>query len=161
MKIWQIDDAIEKLVDPETGELKDYEAFASLQMERNRKIEGMALWVKNLTAEANAIKAEEDGLKERRKALEKKAEGIRGYLTRITGGQAFHSAKAQIGFRTSKTLEVFNPSATVKWLEENGFDDYVKYSEPEVVKDGVKKLLKTVEHIPGCVLEEHKNISIK
>ena len=43
MTIYEIDNRIAELVDPETGELLDYEAFAELQMEREAKIENMAL----------------------------------------------------------------------------------------------------------------------
>lgn len=161
MKIWEIDDAIEKLIDPETGELKDFEAFAALNMERSRKIEGMAVWVKNLTAEAKALKAEEDNLAQRRKVLTNRAEGLKKYLSKITGGEAFKSTKAQISFRTTSSLNVFDVPAAAKWLEENGFDDYITYKEPEINKNNVKALLKTVECIPGCVLEQNNSISIK
>ena len=54
MKLYEIDQAILALVDPETGEILDYEAFSELKMKREEKIEGMALWHKNLTAEATA-----------------------------------------------------------------------------------------------------------
>lgn len=161
MKIWEIDDAIERLVDPETGELKDYDAFAALNMERNRKIEGMAVWVKNLTAEAKMLREEEKALAARRKVAENRAERLEAYLMRITGAQPFKSTRVQIGFRSSQRLNVFNTAAAVKWLEDNGFGDLVKYSEPTVSAEEVKKLLKTVEHIPGCAIEASKNINIK
>lgn len=48
MTIYEIDARMAGLIDPETGELLDYEAFASLQMEREAKIENMALWYKDL-----------------------------------------------------------------------------------------------------------------
>lgn len=70
MLLYEIDARIASLVDPETGELMDYEAFARLQMEREEKVEGLALWVKDLTARAKAVKEEADALTERRRALE-------------------------------------------------------------------------------------------
>ena len=81
MTLYEIDQAIQGLVDPETGELMDYEAFAALQMDRDAKIENMALWYKDLMADAKAIKEEADTLNERRKALENKAERLKSYLT--------------------------------------------------------------------------------
>ena len=77
MTLYEIDQAIQGLVDPETGELMDYEAFAALQMDRDAKIENMALWYKDLMADAKAIKEEADTLNERRKALENKAERLK------------------------------------------------------------------------------------
>lgn len=56
MTLYEIDQAIQGLVDPETGELMDYEAFAALQMDRDAKIENMALWYKDLMADAMAAK---------------------------------------------------------------------------------------------------------
>lgn len=55
MTLYEIDQAIQGLVDPETGELMDYEAFAALQMDRDAKIENMALWYKDLMADAKAM----------------------------------------------------------------------------------------------------------
>lgn len=161
MKIYQIEDAMMRLVDPETGELKDYEAFAALNMERNRKIEGMAIWYKNLAAEAKAIREEEVALAERRKVLERRAERLKEYIARVTGGERFNTSKVAVSFRSSQSLNVFNEEAAVKWLEENSFDELVTYNAPTVKKDEVKKILKTVENIPGCVLEDKRSTIIK
>ena len=38
MTLYEIDQAIQGLVDPETGELMDYEAFAALQMDRDARL---------------------------------------------------------------------------------------------------------------------------
>ena len=68
MSLYKIDRELESLVDPETGELLDFERFAELRMERERKIEDIALWHKNEVMEAKAIREEELALAERRKA---------------------------------------------------------------------------------------------
>ena len=161
MKLYEIEDAMMRLVDPETGEIRDYDAFAALNMDRNRKIEGMAIWWKNLAADAKAIREEEKALAERRKVLEARANRLKEYLGRITGGEKFSTSKVAISFRTSASLNVFNEEAVVAWLKENGFDEFVTYTAPTANKDDVKKILKTVEHIPGCVLEESRSVIIK
>ena len=75
----QIQELIENCVDPETGELTiDTAALDALQMEREAKIENLACYVKNLTADAKKIKAEEEALAQRRKAAENKAERLKG-----------------------------------------------------------------------------------
>ena len=56
MSIYDIDAAIVSLIDTETGEVSDEEAFDALQMERDKKAEHIGLWFKDLTAEAKAIK---------------------------------------------------------------------------------------------------------
>ena len=60
-------------VDEETGEITNLDELDALQMERDEKIENIALWVKNLTADAAAIKAEAQNLTKRQKAAENKA----------------------------------------------------------------------------------------
>ena len=69
MNIYEIDSAILACVDSETGEVIDIEKLAELQVERERKIESVACWVKNLTANAQNIREEEKVL----------AEGLEGY----------------------------------------------------------------------------------
>ena len=86
----QIQELIENSVDPETGELTlDPAALDALQMEREAKIENLACYVKNLTADAKAIKAEEQALSERRKAAENKAERLKRYLSDALEGEKF------------------------------------------------------------------------
>ena len=47
MTLYEIDSSLMSLVDEETGEILDKEAFDAVVMERDTKIENVALWVKN------------------------------------------------------------------------------------------------------------------
>ena len=69
--LYEIDNDILNCVDEETGEILDFEKLNSLQMERDKKIEGVALYIKQLNAEAALIREEEKALAERRKRKEK------------------------------------------------------------------------------------------
>ena len=64
--LYEINQDILDCVDMETGEILDVEALNALQMEREAKLEGVALWVKDLKAEAAAVKDEADKLNARR-----------------------------------------------------------------------------------------------
>lgn len=71
----QIMEAFEAAVDMETGEIINeaaYEALNRLQMEREEKIEGILLWIKNLTADANALKKRSRPLQTARRRLKEK-----------------------------------------------------------------------------------------
>jgi len=114
MTLYEIDQAIQGLVDPETGELMDYEAFAALQMDRDAKIENMALWYKDLMADAKAIKEEADTLNERRKALENKAERLKSYLSLALDGEKFQTARCSVTFRKTSSIQVSNPEALIR-----------------------------------------------
>lgn len=65
--LYQIDQAILECLDAETGEIIDAEKLDALFMEKNQKIENIALWIKNLQADALAYKAEKDAFAARQK----------------------------------------------------------------------------------------------
>ena len=67
MKLYEIDNAILECIDMETGEVIDAEKLDALNIERDAKIENVVLWIKDLKAEAEAIKAEKLTLAERQK----------------------------------------------------------------------------------------------
>lgn len=48
MTLYEIDQAIMECVDLETGEIIDVEILSELQMERETKLESVALWIKKL-----------------------------------------------------------------------------------------------------------------
>ena len=54
MSLYHIDQELENLIDQETGEVLDFDAFEALQMAWDAKIEGVLCWTKNLAAEAKA-----------------------------------------------------------------------------------------------------------
>lgn len=80
MNLYQIDSAIAECVDAESGEVLDFDKLAELSMERDRKIENIALWIKNDLSEAKAIREEEKTLAARRQSLERAAESKKRYL---------------------------------------------------------------------------------
>ena len=161
MTIYEIDNRIAELIDPETGELLDYEAFASLQMEREAKIENMALWYKDLTAEAKAIREEEKALAERRKSAENKAERLKGYLDEALAGESYKSAKVAVSYRRSKAVELADESAVINELESSGRGDCIYYTAPRVNKVALARLLKDGGAVPGAELVERNNIQVR
>lgn len=87
MTLYEIDSALEaaleKAFDPETGELIDEAAFEqteALQLARDAKIENVALWIKNLNSDAEALKAEKEAFAAREKAAKNKAESLKRWL---------------------------------------------------------------------------------
>ena len=161
MTIYDIDQRILELVDPETGELLDFDAFNELKMERDRKIESMALWVKELAATASAIKAEVDTLIDRKKAVERRCESLKRYLAEILQGEKFTTPRCAVSFRKSTSVQVDDQEQLVRWLEQNGYDDCVKYKEPEVSKTEVGKLIKSGMPVPFAHLEERQSMGVK
>lgn len=161
MKLYEIDQAIQALVDPESGELMDYDAFAQLQMEREKKLEGLALSIKNLSAEAKAIKEEEQALKERRTAAENKVKRLKEYLTRALDGEKFKTPRCSVSYRRNKALEVTDVAAVAEWLDDHGHIDLVVYSDPTIDKRAVGELIQRGEDVPGAALVERVSMTVR
>jgi len=142
MKIYEIDMEIERVlndVDPETGEvLFDPELIEALQMERDEKVENLALAVKNLRAEVEAFKNEEKALAERRKVAENQAERAKKYLEYVLGGEKFKTTKVSVSYTTSKSVET--DKDFVAWAKTHAAF-LLRYRDPEPDKAAVKTLL--------------------
>lgn len=151
--LYEIDEEILNCVDMETGEIIDVERLGQLQLAREDKVEGIALWIKNLLSDADAIKSEEEKLAQRRKANENKAKNLKEYLSKFLNGQKFKTPKVSISYRKSESVEVTNISK----LD----DDYLKFAEPMVDKAKVKKALKAGTVLQGVTLVENQNIQIR
>lgn len=153
MTLWEIDQGIMACLDAETGEIIDPEMLTALSMEREAKLENVACWIKNLRAEAAAIKVEKDALAKREKAAAKKAEDLENWLVQALGGQAFNTAKCAVGFRKSQRVDVLDkaiiPEAFMKAKTEYSPD-----------KNAIAAAIKAGQEVSGCVLTDYLNISI-
>lgn len=154
MTLWDIDQGILACLDAETGEIIDPEKLTALHMEREAKLENVALWIKNLRADAAAIKAEKDALAKREKAASKKAEDLENWLLQALGGQAFQTAKCAVSFRRSTMVNVLDLSHIPA--------EYLKVkTEYSPDKNAIAAAIKAGQEIGGCELVENLNISIK
>lgn len=161
MKLYEINREIEACLDFETGEILDSERLDALQMERSKKLEGVALWIKNLTADAKAIREEEKALAERRKAAEKRVESLSKWLTNALQGKKLSTAKVAVSFRRSERLDVIDNDSFCLWAMGNGRDDLLTFVPPEVNATAVKKAIKGGADIPYARIEERLNLQIK
>lgn len=159
MKLYEIDSQLEALVDPETGEIMDFDLFSQLHMEREQKIEGMGLWVKNLVSEAEAIKAEEANLKSRRVSAEKKAERLEEYLKYILQGEKFQTPKLAITFRKTSSVQIEDEESFKAWAQENNADLIKLKIEPS--KTAIKEAIKAGEEVKFASMVDGVSMTIK
>lgn len=152
--LYEIDQNILECLDMETGEIIDPERLDSLQMERNQKIESVALWVKNLSADALAYKAEKESFAQREKVAKAKIEQLKAWLTEALDGQKFSTAKCAVSFRKSERVEVTDEHSIPRvYMVET-----VTYA-PD--KSLIKEILKDGQEIMGCRLVKAINPQIK
>lgn len=154
MKLYEINDAILNCIDAETGEIIDAAALAALQMERNEKIESVALWIKNLAADVIAYKSEKDAFAAREKAAQAKIDSLKRYLTNALDGQKFTTQKCSVSFRKSEKVEIVDMAKIPK----NYITEEIT-EKPD--KNAIKASIKAGEEVPGCMIVENQNISIK
>ena len=151
--LYQIEEAIMDCVDTETGEIIDLERLDQLQIDRDAKIENIALFIKNLLSDAAGIKAEKDNLAQRQKAAENKANNLKKYLAGYLAGQKFSTSRVAISFRKSESVNVQELEALPK--------EYLKYKDPEPDKTAIKAALKAGKEVPGAEIVQSQNIQIK
>lgn len=151
--LYEIDADIINCVDAETGEIIDEEKLNALLMERSAKLEGVALWIKNLDSDAAAIRAEREALEKRQKAAENKAASLRAWLANALGGQKFSTARVAVSYRKSVSTEVDSESVAKTWCRKK-----ITYT-PD--KTSIKEALLSGMKIKGCRLVEKQNIQIK
>lgn len=161
MTLYEIDNAINSViengfkVDEDTGEVlftsKDIE---QLQLDRQSKIESIALYIKNKEALANDITEEIKTLTERKKAVERKIQSIKDYIQFVLGGEKFETAKCAISYRKSSKVEIDD----IEQVPE----DYIRLEiKKSPDKTAIKKAMNEGAEIAGCHVVECNNMTIK
>lgn len=149
----------EFVIDEETGEVLNADELDALQMERDTKIENIALYIKNLNALAADIKAEKDNLDNRMKAIERKAEGLKRYLKKSLNGYKFETARCKVSYRKSKQVVLAGE-----------FDEWAKENAPELLtvkttytpsKTAIKEAMLEGKSVKYAALVENTNLILK
>ena len=154
MNLFELCDAVRNFdleIDEETGEILNADELDALNIERDVKIENIALWIKNLKAEAEAVKKQKDAFQSREKSLTNKAERLKEWLAASLNGEKWKSDKVVLSWRKSESVDI-----------EEGFNDerFIKY-EPKISKMEIKTALKSGEIIKGASLVENNSLQIK
>ena len=158
MKLYEIDNAILDCIDLETGEVIDTERLDALNMERDAKIENVVLWIKDLMAEANAIKVEKQKLAERQKIAENKAESLKKWIAYALSGQKFITAKCAVSFRNTESVEVTEEGLEALMKEH---DELLTYKAPEPNKKAIKDAIKDGLSVAGVQLVQNVSTIIQ
>ena len=162
MNLYWVNNAIYKLydefVDPDTGEISDPDEFAAryaaLDISREEIIENTLLMYKNCIADAAAIADEIKVLKERKDALERKAERFKTDAADALGGEKFQTAKVAVAWRKS-TIATSDDESIAP-------DEYMKVTvtqKPD--KNAIKAAIKSGTEVSGWRLAENMNMTVR
>lgn len=163
MTLFDINQAILDCVDLDTGEIIDTAKLDELQMAKSEKIGNIAAYIKNVTAEAKAIKEEEDILAARRKACENKAKRLKEYLMTALNGEKYKDARVSVYYGKSAEAVRFagdDEHAFVEWAKANA-PEYLTIPEPVVNKAAVKEAINSGLEFSLASLESTKYIVVK
>ena len=135
-----------------------------VSLDLDTKIENIGCYIKNLEADVEALKREEDNLKARRKSAENKIEGLKRYLNGYLmacfpkdedrAKWKFKTAKVVLGYRKSNSVEV----PDIEKLDKN----FIKV-KTEVVPDktAIKDAIKSGKEVVGAFIKQNINLNIK
>jgi hypothetical protein len=142
--------------DEETGEVsaEAMARFTELQVQKEEKLDNLGAYYKNLLAEAKMLKEEEQSLKARREAKERKAENIKNYLAMILDGEKFESPRVACSWRKSESVAIDDAER----LPEEYTISKVTV-QPDKAK--IKEAIKSGAEIDGARLEVKNNLQVK
>lgn len=161
MQLYKINEQLERLindgalfVDTETGEVFDDKALDQLALDWDTKVTNTGCLIKNMEADAVAMKNEMDALKGRRERLEKRIDSLKKYLSFCLEGKKFHSPQVDISFRKSEQVEILEGCKIP--------DEYQKVKTTYTPdKTALKQAIKSGKTFDGISLVEKRNIQIK
>lgn len=173
MNLYEISDKLVTLIeegfDESTGEIYQTQeeldkAIDKCELDLDTKIENIGCYIKNLEAEIEAFKKEEDNLKKRRKTTENKIEGLKrylnGYLSAVYPNESdrakwkFKTPKVALGYRRSSSVEV----PDIEKLDKN----FVKIkTEVSADKTAIKNAIKDGQEVVGAFIKENINLNVR
>jgi len=154
MKLYEIDQAILECIDQETGDIVDIDRLEALEVERDQKVSNVACWIKNLKAEAEAIKAEKQNLAKRQTADENKIKQLKSWLDYALNGTTYKDARCAVSYRKSSSVEVAEGAI------ENLPEEYVKVTKEAKLTE-LKTALDLGYKFDGIELVEKSNIQVR
>ena len=164
MNLYEISENLRKVIeegfsfDEETGEiLFDEENLNELKETFVEKIDGIACYIKDLNARADAIKKEMDNLKARKEACERKAEKLKDYITnslKVVDMKGIETTRNKITFRKSVSVNVKEETLIAEKY-------FVEKVEKKLDKKAVMQDLKNGIEVAGCELLEKSNLQLK
>ena len=151
--LYDINSEILSCIDAETGEIIDVERLQALQMEREQKVENVALWYKNLLSDAAQYAEEESRFKAKKQRAQAQAERLKEYLFGSRAGEKYKSPRVSISYRTAPRVIVDDVLDLPP--------QFVKFAAPEPKKSDIMAAIKNGEEVRGAHVEATQSIVIK
>ena len=153
MTLYDIDASIAALIDPETGEITDFEALDALTMAREDKIRQIIYALRNAEAEETVIECEIERLTHKLKNTKKGVDSIKEYLKYALNGEKYKDATTTIYYRETEAV-VVEEGTTLP-------EEYLNYGKPTANKTALGEALRGGVTVPGVSIEKRRTMIIK
>lgn len=161
----EVFDEIEEEHEREIAQEAWFDTLTAIEGEFEIKAESVAQYIKELRAEAEAIKAEEQALSARRKAKEKRVKSLTDYLMmcmKRIHREKIETAKCKLSIRkNAESVQVADEDRLARQLAALGRSDLIRVKPPELDKTAIKKALQAGETINGAALGRTESLIIK
>lgn len=148
----------------EQAEQAWFEALECVEAAFADKAENVAAYIKQISAEADMLAAEEKSLRARRAQKEKRAKRLKAYLLESMQNvklTKIDAPMAKITVRNNAESAVIDDErAFIEWAQ-RGHDELLRHKTPEIDRAEVKRFLQAGGSIPGAALGRTKSIVIK
>lgn len=132
--------------------------------EIEEKAEAICIIIKELQAEADAIKAEKDKLSDRQKAVENRADSLKNYLLAqllLVDMKRIKTPRILVSVRAaSPKLRIEDEKRLIAWAEEN-CRELVRVKAPELDRTALRQAYKNGKHLPGVTAIDQKVLVIQ
>lgn len=154
------------LYDEDVDEESLLDACEHIETQIEDKADGYAKIIKGIETNIDGIKAEEKRLKDRRIALENRAEILKHNLEgtmRAMGKTKFKTDLFSFNIRKNPaSVKIADPFAFIERCQKDGRDDLLRFKEPEIDKAAVKNaILKDGEVIEGAEVVQTEGLQIR
>ncbi len=141
-----------------------FDTLEGIEGEFDEKAENIAVYIKQLKAEAEMLKSEKLSIAKRQAQKEKSAERLTTYLLNSMqelGRKKIDMPKAVISTRNNApSLVIDDELSFIDWAQKNN-DDLLEYELPKIKKNDTKALYKRGEKVPFVHLEQKTSLIIK
>lgn len=152
-----LQDALDAVWLDEDGVLHGWADVEAVTADWEQKTEAVALYIKQLKADASAIEDEMDELEKRCRQKEAKAVRLTQYLAQnilAAGRDRFETAKCDCRFRRSKRVIVQDIGKIP--------EEFIREKlSRDADKKGIKAAIEAGQEVPGAELFEERKLNIK
>ena len=157
---------MEFLYDEEIDEVQLLQICKDIELEIEDKADGYAKIIKDMDGAVDALKAEEDRLKKRRKSLESRQKFLKRNLEgamKAIGKTKFKTDLFSFGIQKNPvSVVIADEKAFIEQCQKDGRDDLLKYAEPEINRTALKDAMKNDgEYFEGAELIQTEGLRIR